>query len=144
MDLQAYIDLGSWFCDKNCGWPFNFTDSFFESSFSTWQNVSFSSVSAECFPRSANSSSKCLLLNTRGICNKINDLNALLLMNSSDIIALTETWLDSNFNDRDLHLRTIVSFFGIDVVNVVEDCYSRLNHNCHVYGDTILRSMRRC
>ena len=100
MDLQAYNDLGSsdeqWFCDKNCGWPFNFTDSFFESSFSTRQNVSLSSVSAESFPRSANGSSKCLLLNTRTICNKINDLNALLLMNSSDIIALTETWLDGD------------------------------------------------
>lgn len=109
MDLQAYIDLGSsdeqWFCDKNCGWPFNFTDSFFESSFSTGQNVSLSSdVSAESSPRSANGFSKCLLLNTRSIRNKINDLNALLLMDSFDIVALTETWLDNEFDDRDLHL----------------------------------------
>ncbi|PFX27360.1 hypothetical protein AWC38_SpisGene7932 [Stylophora pistillata] len=109
MDLQAYIDLGSsdeqWFCDKNCGWPFNFTDSFFESSFSTGQNVSLSSdVSAESSPHSANGFSKCLLLNTRSIRNKINDLNALLLMDSFDIVALTETWLDNEFDDRDLHL----------------------------------------
>lgn len=86
MDLQAYIDLGSsdeqWFCDKNCGWPFNFNDSFFVSSFSTGQNVSLSSltsdVSTESSPHSANGSSKCLLLNTRSIRNKINDLNAVI------------------------------------------------------------------
>lgn len=64
------------FCDKNCGFPFNFTDLFFESSYSTWQNVSSSSVSAECSPRSAIGSSKCLLLNARSIRNEVNDLNA--------------------------------------------------------------------
>ena len=47
IDLQSYFDLGSsneqWFCDINCGWPFNFTNSFFEPSFSTMLNVSLSS-----------------------------------------------------------------------------------------------------
>ena len=38
MDLRTYIKLSSsdkqWSCDK-CGWPLNFTDLFFEISFST-------------------------------------------------------------------------------------------------------------
>lgn len=36
MDPKTYFDLGSfdekWFYDRNCGWPFNIIDSFFESS----------------------------------------------------------------------------------------------------------------
>ena len=112
MDLKSYSDLGSsneqWFCDINCGWPFNFSNSFFESSFSTMLNVSLSSsasdVPGESSSRPANGFSKCLLLNSRSIGNKINDLSALMLMDSFDIVALTETWLDSDFDDRHLYL----------------------------------------
>ena len=43
VNLKTYINPSSsdekWFCD-NCGWSINFTDSFFESSISTEQNVS--------------------------------------------------------------------------------------------------------
>ena len=34
MDPKTHFDLGSfeekWFCDRNCGWPFNIIDSFLE------------------------------------------------------------------------------------------------------------------
>ena len=42
--------------------------------------------------------------------NKINDLSALLLMDSFDIVALTETWLDDDFNDRKFHLEGYFTF----------------------------------
>lgn len=35
---------------------------------------------------------------------KINELQTLLLMDDLDIIAPTETWLNENFNDRELQL----------------------------------------
>ena len=109
MDLKTYIDLGpsdeQWFCDKNCGWPFNFTDSFFESSSSTESGLNLSSsstdVSAGC---SSCGFSKCLLLNTRSVRNKIFELEALLLTYSFDMVALTETWLNNDIDDRELHL----------------------------------------
>ena len=112
MDIKTYIDLGSsdeqWLCDKNCGWPFDFTDSFFESSSLSESNLNLSSssteVSVECSSRSSSGFSKCLLLNTRSVRNKIFDLSALLLIDSFNIVALTETWLDGNFDDRELHL----------------------------------------
>ena len=43
----------------------------------------------------------------RSIRYKIHDLQTLLLMDDFDIIALTETWLDENFDDRELHLDLI-------------------------------------
>lgn len=94
VDLKTYIDPSSsnekWFCD-NCGWSINFTDSFFESS--TEQNVSSltSVVSVDSSPRFCNSLTECLLLNARSLPNKVNDLTALLLMDSSGIVSLTET-----------------------------------------------------
>ena len=58
MDLRTYIKLSSsdekWFCDK-CGRPFNFTDLFFETSFSTEVKESASTlfVPLDSFPRSS-------------------------------------------------------------------------------------------
>ena len=82
MDLKTYVDLGSsdeqWLCDKNCGRPFNFTDSFFESSVASESGLNMSSSTegpAESAPCSSNFL-KCLLLNTRSLRNKINDLIA--------------------------------------------------------------------
>lgn len=68
MDLKTYIKLSSsdeqWFCDK-CGWPFNFTDSFFETTFSTELNASSSTlfVPLDSLSRSSNGFVNCLLLN---------------------------------------------------------------------------------
>ena len=109
MDLNSYIKLSSsdeqWFCDK-CGWPFNLTDSFFETSFSTELNVSSSTsfVPLDSFPRSSNGFINCLLLNVRSLRNKINDLSALLLMDSFDIVAMIETWFNDDFSDSELQL----------------------------------------
>ena len=36
--------------------------------------------------------------------NTINDLSALLLMDSFDIVAMTETWLNDDFSDSELQL----------------------------------------
>ena len=68
-----------------CGWSINFTDSFFESSISTEQNVSSltSVVSVDSSPRFSSSLTECLLLNARSLPNKVNDL--------IDIVSLTET-----------------------------------------------------
>ena len=48
---------------------------------------------------------KCAL-NARSIRNKVFDLQALLLTDCMDIIALTETWRDDNFLDSELHLKS--------------------------------------
>jgi len=40
----------------------------------------------------------------RSIRYNINELQTLLLMDDLDIIAPTETWLNENFNDRELQL----------------------------------------
>ena len=40
----------------------------------------------------------------RSLRNKINDLSALLLMDSFDIVATTETWLNNDFSDSELQL----------------------------------------
>ena len=126
MDLRTYIDLSSsdeqWFCDGiACASPFNFSDSFFEPTVSA-DNVGTSMIStasengnpstfSSAFSltrhinaRPSNDCIKCLLLNVRSIRYKIHDLQTLLLMDDFDIIALTETWLDENFDDRELHL----------------------------------------
>ena len=45
-------------------------------------------------------SQKCwFLINARSMQNKVFDLQPLLLTDSFDIIALTETWLDGNYQD---------------------------------------------
>ena len=53
---------------------------------------------------STNNLPKCLLLNVRSNRNKIDEFQALLSMDSFDVIALTETWLDVNFEDKELGL----------------------------------------
>ncbi|XP_068692770.1 uncharacterized protein [Montipora foliosa] len=40
----------------------------------------------------------------RSLRNNINDLSALLLMDSFDIVAMTETWLNDDFSDSELQL----------------------------------------
>ena len=87
-------------------WPFHFTDSFFETSFTTEvkESVSTSFVLLESFPRSSNGFINYLLLNVRNLRNKINDLSALLLMDSFDIVATTETLLNNDFSDSELQL----------------------------------------
>ena len=88
MDLKTYIKLSSsdeqcGFCDK-CGWPFHFTDSFSETSFYTELNASSLSsfVPVDSLPRSSTGFINCLVLNARSLRNKINDLSALLLMDT--------------------------------------------------------------
>ena len=109
MDLKTYIKLSSsdeqWFCDK-CGWPFNFTDLFFETSFSpeVKERASTSFVPLDSFPRSSNGFINCLLVNVRSLRNKIDDLSVLLLMDSFDVVAMTETWLNDDFSDSELQL----------------------------------------
>lgn len=41
-------------------------------------------------------------MNTRSVRNEVFDLQALLLMDSLDIVAITATWLDSHFGDHEL------------------------------------------
>ena len=43
-----------------------------------------------------------LVLNARSIRNKVSDLQTLLLTDSFDIVAMTETWLHRNYQDREL------------------------------------------
>ena len=64
MDLRTYIKLSSsdeqWFCDK-CGWPFNFTDLFFETPFSTEVKERLSLSVWTLFPRSSNGFINCIV-----------------------------------------------------------------------------------
>ena len=87
-------------------WPFHFTDSLFETSFTTEvkESVSTSFVLLESFPRSSSGFINCLLLNVRSVRNKINGFSALLLMDSFDIVATTETWLNNDFSDSELQV----------------------------------------
>ena len=112
MDLVTYVALsssqGQWFCGgNNCGLPFKFSNSFFESS--TWSDFSWSAFTANDnsydlrmsnnrLSSSTNNLPKCLLLNVRSNRNKIDESQAQAL------IALTETWLDVNFEDKELGL----------------------------------------
>ncbi|XP_068716163.1 uncharacterized protein [Montipora foliosa] len=122
VDLKTYFELSSsdeqWFCEK-CGWPFKFTDSFFETSFSTELNVISSSTSfvpVDSLPRSSNGFINYLLLNVRSLLSKINDLSALPLIDSFDIVAMTETWLNDDFSDSELQ-RDGYNIFGFDRAN---------------------------
>ena len=74
---------------------------------------------------------KCLLLNVRSIRNKIDEFQALLSMDSFDVIALTETWLDANFEDKELGLEGYNIFRkdrqgkrGGGVLMAIKSCYS--------------------
>ncbi|PFX28347.1 LINE-1 retrotransposable element ORF2 protein [Stylophora pistillata] len=71
--------------------------------FESGLNLSSSSAAASA-GRSSSGFSKCLLLNTRSVCNKIFDLKTLLLTDPFDIVVLTETWLNNDFDDRELRL----------------------------------------
>ena len=112
IDHKLYRELSSsddtWFCRNDCSFPFNFTDSFFE------EPVTSEEAPVTITPDSNPSDNiatggqslfpKVLVLNARSIRNKVFDLQALLLTDCVDIIALTETWLDDNFLDSEPHL----------------------------------------
>ena len=110
MDHRLYRELSSsddtWYC-TNCSFPFNFTDSFFEEPVTSEEapvtiilesnpTDNITTGRQSLFP-------KVMVLNARSIRNKVFDLQALLLTDCVDIIALTETWLDDNFLDSELH-----------------------------------------
>ena len=92
-----------WSC-CDCGMP-QFSDSLFEKSLSDVSISPHNTIAilpnqVGCFYNAK--SSCCLLLNARSIRNKVHDLQALLLMDSFDIIAITETWIDGDFQDFEL------------------------------------------
>ena len=93
MDLKTYVALSSseeeWRC-SDCTTPFNFTDSFFEVSHTSDELLTDDNSEVSTTNRT-NSFPKCLLVNTRSVRNKVFDLQALLLMDSFDIVAITET-----------------------------------------------------
>ena len=106
MDPKLYMALSSsdegWCCN-DCTSPFKFTDSFFEASCgSDGFDVSSNEENQTSTANSRNSFPKCLVLNARSLRNKIFDLQALLLVDVFDVVAVTETWLDSNFGDHEL------------------------------------------
>lgn len=104
MDLKTYVALSSseeeWRC-YDCTTPSNFTDSFFEASHTTDDLLTDDNSEVSTTNRT-NSFPKCLLVNTRSVHNKVFYLQALLLMDSFHIVAITETWLDSDFGDHEL------------------------------------------
>ena len=111
MDHRSYTELSSsdetWYC-TNCSFPFNFTDSFFEEPVISEETAV--SYSLECNPAdniSADRESlfpKIFVLNALSIRNKGFDLQALLLTDCVNIIAMIETWLNDKFKDSELHL----------------------------------------
>ena len=111
MDHRLYRELSSsddtWYC-TNCSFPFNFTDSFFEEPVTSEEapvTITLESNPTDNVTTGRQSLfPKVLVLNARSIRNKVFDLQALLLTDCVDIIALTETWLDDNFLDSELHL----------------------------------------
>ena len=118
-----------WFCEK-CDWPFNFTDSFFETSFSTLKvSLPASFVPVDSLPHSSNGFINRLLLNVMSLRHKINDFLALLLMDSLDIVAMTETWLNNDFSDSELQ---------VDGYNIF--CFDRVNRQ----GGGVLLALNSC
>ena len=111
MDHRLYRELSSsddtWYC-TNCSFPFNFTDSFFEEPVTSEEapvTITLESNPTDNITTGRQSLfPKVLVLNARSIRNKVFDLQALLLTDCVDIIALTETWLDDYFLDSELHL----------------------------------------
>ena len=107
MDIRTYNELGSsdetWYC-SNCTFPFNFTDSFFEESTTGDINASLQSSLSGSTDGVRNIFPKVLFLNARSIRNKVFDLQALLLMDSFDVVVIVETWLDRNYEDFELKL----------------------------------------
>ena len=77
---------------------------------------STSFVPVDSLPRSSNGFINYLLLNVRSLLSKINDLSALPLMDSFDIVAMTETWLNDDFSDSELQ-RDGYNIFGFDRAN---------------------------
>ena len=69
------------------------------------------STTLSCFDDSSNRRGKsfayrkCLVPNARSLRNKITDLHSLLLMESFDIVAITETRLNISISDHELHLK---------------------------------------
>ena len=103
MDHRLYRELSSsddtWYC-TNCSFPFNFTDLFFEEPVTSEEvpvTITLESNPTDNITTGRQSLfPKALVLNARSIRNKVFDLQALLLTDCVDIIALTETWLDDN------------------------------------------------
>ena len=78
-------------------------DSFFEASRGPdGLDVSANEESQTSTANSCDSFPKCLVLNARSLRNDVLDLQTLLLVVIFDVVAITETWLDSNFGDREL------------------------------------------
>ncbi|XP_068756536.1 uncharacterized protein [Montipora capricornis] len=107
MDIRTYIDLGSsdetWYC-SNCTFLFNFADTFLEESTTGDINASLQSSlsgSTDCVRYIF---TKVLFLNARSIRNKVFDLQALLFMDSFDVVVIVETWLDRKYQDFELKL----------------------------------------
>lgn len=108
MDFKIYIDLGffdeQWFCDKNCGWFFNFIDFFFELFFLIEFGLNLSLFSIDVFVGCFFSGFfKCLLLNMRSVWNKIFDLEVLLLIDFFDIVVLIEIWFNNDIDDCEFY-----------------------------------------
>lgn len=68
-------------------------------------SLSSSSFSNDSFGVPADSSLKCCLINTHSLQNKVTELQLMVDMDHFPIIALTETWLDSNYLDCELGLQ---------------------------------------
>ncbi|XP_068739259.1 uncharacterized protein [Montipora capricornis] len=65
-------------------------------------DVSANDESQTSTANSRDSFPKCFVLNARSLRNKVLDLQALLLVDIFDVVAITETWLDSYFGDHEL------------------------------------------
>ena len=100
MDHRLYTELSSsdetWYC-RNCDFPFDFTDSFFEEPVINEEapvtNPLESNPTDNITTGRQSLFPKILVLNARRIRNKVFDsgLQALLLTDCVDIVALTET-----------------------------------------------------
>ena len=115
MKIWKYLELSSsdeqWFCNGNCGWPFNFSDSIFDLSTSVHDDAGENDrVSPIRSPTrhscgSLNGFPKCLLLMYEVFATRLKTfMHTLSLTDSFDLITLTETWLDEDFHDRELYL----------------------------------------
>ena len=107
MDNNIYYSLASsdenWTC-FGCALLYNFSDSFFESASMLENSTHLASLCSTSTSNvlagvHADSSLKCCLINIRSFRNKVTELQLMVDMDHFPIIALTETWLDSNYLD---------------------------------------------
>ena len=151
MDVKTYVALSysqdQWFCKaNNCNWPFDFSDSFFESSFSS-DTVQISTPAHNDSSVTPTLRHNDQLENQRNICNdillchlninsiqnKFEELVALIRKLKIHIIFISKTKIDSTYPDSQFAIPGY-TLYRNDRKKEVEASWFICPHYCLVEG----------